>query len=46
MEGWMLALLVKPLAMFGLLRLNAKVHSFLFRVLPDGRIKTALLRER
>lgn len=46
MEGWMIALLLKPLAALGLLKLVASVHSYLFRVLPNGKIKTFLLRER
>jgi hypothetical protein len=46
MEGWIIALILKPIAALGLLRLSAKIHGFLFRVMPAGRIKTALLRER
>ena len=41
-----LALLIKPFAMIGILSLSARLHKFLFRVLPNGKLKTALLRER
>jgi hypothetical protein len=46
MEGWLIALLIKPLALLGFLHVNGKVHGFLYRVLPEGKLKTALLRER
>lgn len=46
MEGWLIALLIKPFALVGLLHINGKVHGFLFKHLPNGKIKTALLRDR
>jgi hypothetical protein len=46
MEGWLIALLLKPLVLLGWIGANGKLHGFLHRVLPEGKIKTALLRER
>ncbi len=46
MEGWLIALIVKPFVLIGLVFANGKTHAFLHKVLPEGKIKTALLRER
>jgi len=42
----MIALLLKPLFAFGLYKFVGYVHGFVYRVLPDGKFKTFLLRER
>lgn len=46
MEGWLIALIVKPFVAFGLIHANGKLHEFLYKRLPEGKLKTALLRER
>ena len=46
MESWLIALIIKPFAFLGLSLASGKLHAFLYRTLPDGKVKTALLRER
>lgn len=46
MSGWLLSLIAKPFVAFGFIHVMAKIHAYLFRVLPDGKVKTMLLRER
>ncbi len=46
MEGWLIALILKPFAALALLNVSGRIHAALYRWLPDGKLKTALLRER
>ena len=46
MEGWLIALIIKPFAFMGFMHMNGKVHGLLHKHLPNGKLKTALLRER
>lgn len=46
MDGWLISLIVKPFAAMGFLHINGKVHELLHKHLPDGKLKTLLLRDR
>ncbi len=46
MEGWLIALILKPFAAIGVLYGVARLHVLVDKLLPDGKLKTALLRER
>lgn len=46
MEGWLLALIAKPFVALGFFKVSGHVHAWLYKTLPNGRIKTELLRER
>ena len=46
MESWLIALIVKPFVAFGFWHFNGKVHAYLHKHLPEGKLKTALLRDR
>ena len=46
MEGWVIALILKPFAAIGVIYGFAKIHVLVDKLLPDGKLKTALLGER
>lgn len=46
MDGWLWAILLKPFVLFVFLCVVAAIHIIVRRVLPDGKFKEALLKDR